>query len=61
VFWSDHWAFWREGFRAVMVTDTAPFRYRAYHTARDTPDKLDYERMAMVVVGLAEVVRDLAS
>lgn len=61
VFWSDHWAFWREGYRAVMVTDTAPFRYREYHTARDTPDKLDYERMARVVVGLAEVVRDLAT
>lgn len=61
VFWSDHWAFWREGYRAVMVTDTAPFRYRAYHTAHDTPDKLDYERMARVVVGLAEVVRELAT
>jgi len=61
VFWSDHWAFWREGYRAVMVTDTAPFRYRAYHTAHDTPDRLDYERMAMVVLGLAEVVRDLAA
>jgi len=61
VFWSDHWAFWREGYPAVMVTDTAPFRYREYHTAHDTPDKLDYERMASVVIGMADVVRELAS
>jgi Zn-dependent M28 family amino/carboxypeptidase len=61
VFWSDHWAFWHTGHRAVMVTDTAPFRYSEYHTARDLPDRLDYERMARVVAGVAEVVRDLAS
>ena len=28
-----------------MVTDTAPFRYPHYHSLRDTPDKLDYERL----------------
>jgi Zn-dependent M28 family amino/carboxypeptidase len=32
--WSDHWAFWKEGFPAVMVTDTALFRYPAYHKKR---------------------------
>ncbi len=60
VFWSDHWAFWRQGYRAVMITDTAPFRYPFYHTPEDTPDKLDYDRMAHLVAGLAEVVRHLA-
>jgi Zn-dependent M28 family amino/carboxypeptidase len=25
--WSDHWAFWQAGYPAMMVTDTAPFRY----------------------------------
>ena len=59
--WSDHWAFWQAGYRAVMVTDTAPFRYPAYHTAEDTPEKLDYDRMARVVAGLARVVSDLAN
>jgi Zn-dependent M28 family amino/carboxypeptidase len=57
--WSDHWAFWQVGYPAVMVTDTAPFRYPHYHTRSDTPDKLDYERLARVVVGLEAVVRDL--
>lgn len=58
--WSDHWAFWQEGYRALMVTDTAPFRYPHYHTTSDTPDKVDYERMARVVAGLERVVRRLA-
>jgi Zn-dependent M28 family amino/carboxypeptidase len=59
--WSDQWAYWRFGWPALMVTDTAPFRYPHYHTLRDTPDKLDYERLARVVKGLEAVVRDLAS
>ncbi len=58
--WSDHWAFWQQGYRAVMATDTAPFRYPHYHAATDTPDKIEYDRMARVVVGLDGVVRDLA-
>jgi hypothetical protein len=58
---SDHWSYWRHGWPALMVTDTAPFRYPHYHTLRDTPDKLDYERLARVVKGLEGVVRDLAS
>ncbi len=58
--WSDHWAFWQQGYKAVMVTDTAPFRYPAYHLPTDTPDKLDFARMARVVEGIEAVVRELA-
>jgi hypothetical protein len=58
--WSDHWAFWQEGFPGVMVTDTAPYRYPHYHEKTDTPDRLDYGSMARVVAGLARVVEDLA-
>lgn len=60
VFWSDHWAFWREGYRALMVTDTALFRYGYYHLAGDTPEKIDYARLARVVTGLAGVIEELA-
>ena len=59
VSWSDQWAYWKFGWPAVMVTDTAPFRYPHYHTLRDTPDKLDYDRLTRVVRGLEGVVRDL--
>jgi Zn-dependent M28 family amino/carboxypeptidase len=58
--WSDHWSFWQEGYPAFMVTDTAPFRYPYYHTAADTADKVDYDRMARLVPGLAEVILTLA-
>ncbi|MCL5099472.1 MAG: M28 family peptidase [Candidatus Omnitrophica bacterium] len=59
--WSDHWAFWRQGYPAIMVTDTAPFRYPYYHKAKDTPDKLDYPRLARVVSGLEKVVVELGN
>jgi hypothetical protein len=58
--WSDHWSFWKCGYPALMVTDTAPFRYPHYHKVTDTPDKLDYDRTARVVAGLEKVIRDLA-
>jgi Zn-dependent M28 family amino/carboxypeptidase len=55
--WSDQWAFWRAGYPAVMITDTAPYRYPDYHTERDTPDKVDYDRLARVVRGLERTFR----
>jgi hypothetical protein len=58
--WSDHWSFWQEGYPALMVTDTAPYRYPHYHTAEDTPDKVNYEALARVVKGLEGMLRDLA-
>ena len=58
--WSDHWAFWKNGYPGVMVTDTALFRYPHYHAPSDTPDKLDYDRFALVVSGMQKVIEDLA-
>jgi hypothetical protein len=58
--WSDHWAFAAHGFQAVMITDTAPFRYPHYHRPSDTPDKVDTESLARVVKGIERVIRELA-
>ncbi|HEY8834361.1 MAG TPA: M28 family peptidase [Chthoniobacterales bacterium] len=58
--WSDHWAFWECGYPAIMVTDTAPFRYPHYHSRTDTPEKLDYDRFALVVSGMEGVIAELA-
>ena len=55
--WSDHWSFGQIGIPAVMVTDTATFRYPYYHSPSDTPDKVDYERLARVVSGLERMIR----
>ncbi len=60
IYWSDHWSFWQEDYPALMVMDTAPFRYPHYHTGADTPDKIDYPRLARVTAGLARVTVDLA-
>ncbi len=55
--WSDHWSFEQVGIPALMVTDTAPFRYPHYHSSADSPDKVDYERLGRVVSGLERVIR----
>jgi hypothetical protein len=57
--WSDHWSFWEQGYQGIMITDTALFRYPHYHKLSDTPDKLDYPRMARVVAGIEQMVGDL--
>lgn len=59
--WSDHKNFSAAGYQALMVTDTALFRYPYYHTPQDTPEHLDYSRLALVTSGLCSVVQDLAS
>lgn len=61
VAWSDQLSFWREGYRAVMVKDTAFYRYPWYHTPFDTPERLCYPEMAEVVKGLAGALATLAS
>jgi len=54
--WSDHWSFWKHGYPAIMITDTAPYRYPYYHTPEDTPDKVNYEKMVYVVNGLEKMI-----
>jgi Zn-dependent M28 family amino/carboxypeptidase len=57
---SDHLNYWNEGYDALMITDTAFYRNRNYHTSMDTPETLDYKRMAMVVQGVYAAVKALA-
>ncbi len=57
---SDQLNYWNAGYSAVMITDTAFYRNRNYHTVNDTPETLDYERMAMVVEGVFKSVLEIA-
>ena len=53
---SDHAAFWRYGFPALMLTDTADFRNPHYHQSTDTLETLDLqfiERVADAVTAAA--------
>jgi hypothetical protein len=54
---SDHLNYWREGYQAAMVTDTAFYCNPNLHSSADTPDTLDYKRMAQVVQGVCAAVR----
>jgi len=58
--YSDHWSFWQHGYSALMVTDSAMFRYPYYHTPQDTPEKVDYQRLARVTEGLGRMVEEFA-
>ena len=58
--WSDHWSFWKEGYRAVMLTDTALYRYAEYHSAADLPRVVNANEFARAAHGIIETVRRLA-
>lgn len=57
---SDHLNYWKQGYPAVMITDTSFYRNENYHTAQDTMDKLDYNRMALVVQAVYTAVLELS-
>ena len=59
--WSDHWAFEEFRYPAVMITDTAYFRYPHYHKTTDTPDKVDTDKLARITHGIERVVREMAA
>ncbi len=56
---SDNVSFWRHGYRAVMVTDSAFFRNRHYHQETDTMETLDFDSMAEVVKGLYHTLQEM--
>ncbi len=58
--WSDHWSFWRERYPALMLTDTAPFRYPEYHGQRDLPERVNGREFARAAHGIIHAVRRLA-
>ena len=57
---SDHWSFWKFGYKAVMITDTAFYRNPYYHTPQDTAETIDYRSMSKVIKGLYDVLFNLA-
>ena len=59
VAWSDQWSFWQQGYPAIMITDTAPFRYPYYHTHEDTADRVRYDHLTRVVSGLQATIAEL--
>lgn len=58
---SSHVSFMREGIPAFMVTDTAPLWPLEYDRARDTAERIDYERLGRATVALCRIVKHLAT
>jgi len=58
---SDHRSFWKFGYRAFMVTDTAFYRNPQYHGPGDEPEIIDYDRMMEVVNGLVSVIKGIGT
>ncbi len=57
---SDNASFWDCGYPALMITDTSFLRNPHYHRPSDTPDTLDYHKMAQVARGVAGALRRIA-
>lgn len=54
--YSDHRNFWKNGYPAVMFTDTSFYRNANYHKSTDAPATLNYEYMAGLVAGLKPAI-----
>jgi hypothetical protein len=57
---SDNASFWDQRYSALMLTDTSYLRNPHYHLPTDTPDTLDYERMAQITRGVLGALVELA-
>jgi hypothetical protein len=57
---SDHRSFWKEGYPAAMITDTAFYRNPNYHTENDTIDTLNFAGMNALLQALIQMAKDLS-
>ncbi|MEZ4805213.1 MAG: M28 family peptidase [Bacteroidia bacterium] len=56
---SDHLNYWKFGFSALMLTDTAFYRNKNYHESTDTMETLNITRMAKVIDGVFSTLQSL--
>ncbi|UCC81259.1 MAG: M28 family peptidase, partial [Candidatus Zixiibacteriota bacterium] len=61
VTWSDHFSFWKYGYRAVQITDTGAFRSPSHTSVDDTMDKIDFVALARITIGMYTSVLECAS
>jgi Zn-dependent M28 family amino/carboxypeptidase len=58
---SDHNSFWKRGYTAVMITDTAFYRNPNYHSPDDRIETLDFHKMSALLEALVQTAKDLTS
>jgi Zn-dependent M28 family amino/carboxypeptidase len=59
--WSDHSSFWKFGYPGIMVTDTGGFRSPSHTTKEDTMEKLNFDAMSRIAIGMYASVVHLTS
>jgi hypothetical protein len=57
---SDHLYFWKRGWNAAMITDTAFLRNPNYHEDSDKAETLDFGKLADAVDGIEKSIRVVA-
>ncbi len=57
---SDHVAFRKHEWPAIVITDTGPYRNPEHGTPSDTPDRLQYDKMAKALTAIEKLVDSLA-
>lgn len=57
--WSDHRNYWTKKIPAIMISDTSLFRNKNYHELTDLYDTLDYDKMALLVKDLENIVKNI--
>jgi hypothetical protein len=57
--WSDHLSFWKFGYPAIQVTDTGAFRSASHTTSDDTMEKLNFDALSRIVVGMYGAIIEL--
>ena len=58
---SDHMNYWKFGYPAIMLTDTAFYRNPNYHSESDTIDTLNFDKMKEVIKGVYWALVNLES
>ena len=56
---SDHLNYWNAGIPAVMITDTAFFRNKNYHTVNDKVETLNLQKMKHVIDGVVLTILNI--
>lgn len=56
---SDHRNYWKFDYPAIMITNTAFYRNKNYHTKKDTMETLDIEKMSAVIEQLYLSIQQL--
>lgn len=54
---SDHLNYWKYNFEAVMITNTAFYRNKNYHTSNDRLETLDLQKMNLVIKQLCNTIK----